>query len=232
MQTKKDLTNKHHHLKDFIKQLDFNKPKLKKIEYLMHGLFMSIKKGEGFDFNEVREYVIGDDLRHISWNTTAKTGTLYTKEYFGEKEIRTYFVVDISNSIFCGNKLETTVCLLAFLLDIACKFSEKIGALFFSDNIKYHFPLTSANTQANIIYKTFLNTITNIKKKITTNPSVTNFSYAMDFTKRYFPKRGLLFLISDFIIIKNFEKPVYEVSDHQNLYTFQVFVDNDIKLPY
>lgn len=218
-------------LKDFVKHLDLNKPKLKKIEYLLHGLYQSLRKGEGFDFNEVREYIIGDDLRHISWSTTAKTGTLHTKEYFGEKEIRTFFILDISNSVFCGNKLETTTNLLAFLLHIACNFSEKIGGLFFSEDIKYNFPFVESNIQANIIFKTFLNMTSKIKEKIIKHPTMTNMSLALDFTKRYFQKKGLLFLISDFISIKNWEKSVYLTSEHQNIYTFQVYDETDIKLP-
>src|SRR3989338_7301583 len=72
-------------LKDFIRQINLHSPRLKKIEALLHGRFESINKGDGFNFNEIREYKIGDDLRNISWTTTAKTGDLHIKEYFSEK---------------------------------------------------------------------------------------------------------------------------------------------------
>ena len=114
-------------LKDFIRQINLNKDKLKKIEAILQGAFQSSKSGSGFDFNEIREYKIGDDLRHISWTATARTGTLQTKEYYAEKEIYSYFLIDVSNSMFCGNKPEPFIKSFAYLLNMAAGFSEKIG---------------------------------------------------------------------------------------------------------
>src|SRR3989338_8673711 len=179
-------------LKDFLRQINLNKDKLKKIEALLVGAFRSNKFGSGFDFNEIREYKMGDDLRHISWNATAKTGSLQTKEYFTEKEIRSYFLVDISSSMLCGNKLEALVKLLAFLLNLSSTFSEKTGGVFFSDDIKHHFPVMEANTQANVIFQTFINFIDNLNDKIPTSRVNTNLSKALGFTKKYFCKKGLI----------------------------------------
>ena len=189
-------------LQEFLRQIDPNKAKLKKIEAILHGAYQSTKSGPGFDFNEIREYKMGDDLRHISWNATAKTGTLQVKEYFTEKEMRSYFLIDISNSMFCGNKMESFVQLVAFLLNFATSFSEKIGGVFFSNDIKYHFPMMSSSTQANIMFQTFLNLINNLSSKITPFTN-TDIYKAIEFTKRYFNKKCLIFLISDFINISH-----------------------------
>ena len=221
-------------LSEFLRQIDLNKIKLKKIEALLHGSFQSTINGPGFDFNEIREYRIGDDLRHISWNATAKTGNLQTKEYFSEKEIRSYFLIDISNSMFCGNKIDPFIQLVAYLLNLACGFSEKIGGVFFSENIQCQFPLGMPNTQANVIFQTFINYYNNLNQKITVEPSTTNLSKALEFTKKYFSKKGIVFIISDFLnfsTITNWEKIIYDAAQKQNIYSFQIYDPLDFELP-
>ena len=217
-------------LKEFLRQIDPNNSKLKKIEALLHGTFQSTGLGTGFDFNEIREYKIGDDLRHISWSATAKTSNLHTKEYFAEKEIRSYFLVDISNSMFCGNKLDPFVQLMAFLLNVSSTFSEKIGGIFFSNEIKCHFPTAQANSQANIIFQTLINIFNNLNEKITTVPSITSLSKALEFSKQYFHKKGMIFLISDFINISNWEKAIYQTVQKHNIYSFQIYDRLDFSL--
>ena len=226
-----DNTKNEFTLKEFIRQIDLNSYKLKKIEAALHGTFKSTISGTGLDFNEIREYRIGDDLRHISWASTAKTGTLQTKEYFAEKEIRSYFLIDISNSMFCGNKLEPFVQLFAFLLNLSCSFSEKIGGLFFSNEIKYHFPTRESLSQANIIFQAFLDFFNNIKKDSLNTSTNTNLSKAIEFTNRYFVKKGMIFIISDFVNIANWEKIIYETSQKQNIYSFQIYDSIDFSLP-
>ena len=220
-----------HSLKEFIRLLNLNSPKLKKIESLLSGKFSSIQTGSGYDFNEIREYKIGDDLRHISWNATAKTGTLHTKEYYAEKEVKTYFLIDISNSMLCGNKLSPLIQLFAFLLNISCGFSEKVGGLFFSDDIKYNFPMAQSSSQANIMFQSFLNIKENFKDKITNFPCTTNLSRALELTKKHFCKKGLIILISDFIGLTNWEKSIYNATVNQNIYSFQIYDPVDYELP-
>lgn len=218
-------------LKEFIRQIDLNKSKLKKIESLLAGPFQSTKIGTGFDFNEIREYKMGDDLRHISWSTTAKTGTLHTKEYFAEKEITSYFLIDISNSMLCGNKLDPFVQLFAFLLNLSSRLSEKIGGVFFSHDINYIFPIEHANTQANIIFQTFINFIYDINKKVSIPSTYTNLYKALEFTQKHFHKKGFVYLISDFVNLANWEKSIFQTSQKQNIYSFQIYDPIDFQLP-
>ena len=224
--TKRDIP-----LKEFLRQINLNQEKLKKIYGFLHGNFQSIVHGIGYDFNEIREYKIGDDLRHISWNATAKTNTLQTKEYFAEKELSSFFLIDISNSMFCGNKTEPFIQLFAFMLNLSCSFSEKIGGLLFTDDIKYYFPLKASTPQANIIFQTFLNYFNNISKENPSNPQITDFSKALEFANKAFTKKGLVFIISDFLNLLHWEKTIYETAQKQNIYSFQIYDHIDFILP-
>lgn len=228
----KNSYEKPHSLKDFIRHIDLNKSKLKKIEALLHGYFQSVSTGSGFDFNEIREYKIGDDLRHISWSTTAKTGALHTKEYYAEKEVRSYFLIDVSSSMFCGNKLEPFIQIFAFLLNLSISFSEKIGGVFFSDDIKCYFPLSQANSQANIMFETLLDIAKDPKNKTFSPLSFnTNLYKALEFTKKSLCKKGLIYILSDFVNLTGWEKSIFQASQNQNIYSFQIYDPIDFNLP-
>lgn len=218
-------------LKDFLRQIDLNRNKLKKIEAVICGHFQSNKSGPGFDFNEIREYKMGDDLRHISWKATAKTGKLQTKEYFAEKEFKSFILVDVSSSMFCGNKLETFLKTVAFSLNIASTFSEKMGSIFFSENIKHHFPISHTKSQANIIFESLIDYYHNLNNKISNESTQTNIYKALDFTKQFFSKKGVIFIISDFVNLHNFEKIFFETASKQNIYLFQIYDQIDYELP-
>ena len=222
-------------LKDFTKFIDLNNKKLKKIEAMLFGNFQSTKFGSGFDFNEIREYKMGDDLRHISWSTTAKTGNLHTKEYYSEKEIRTYFLLDISNSMLCGNKLEPFLKLFAYLLLISNGFSEKTGGIFFTSKIKYNFQLGQAKTQTNLMFQTLIDILMNlnVNEKEMTSYNKTNIGKALEFSNEYFKKKGLVFIISDFVSLlpENWQKILFNTSQKQNIYSFQIYDPLDFELP-
>jgi len=173
-------------LKEFIRHIEIKSPKLLKIEGLLSGYFKSTQSGPGFDFNEIREYKIGDDLRHISWSSTAKTGKLHTKEYFAEKEVRAYFLIDISSSMFCGNKLEPFINLFAYLLNKSQSFCEKIGGTFFADDIKYQFDVREVYSGSNIMFQTFFEYWNKLKDKIPMSKVQTDLSKGINFAKRYF----------------------------------------------
>ncbi len=224
-------SNEEYSLKDFLRQINFENPKLKKIDALLCGSFRSSKTGIGFDFNEIREYKMGDDLRHISWSTTAKTGILHTKEYYAEKEVTTFFLIDISNSMFCGNKLEPFINLVAYLLNLSSSFSEKVGGLFFDSDIRGHFPLSMSKSQSNLMFQSLMHVYNNISTKITNSTNHTNLAQALELTKQYFQKKGLIFLISDFINLAGWEKNIYEMVKKQNLYSFQIYDPLDFILP-
>lgn len=222
-----------YNLQNFLHQLNLNPKKLKKIEALFQGAFHSNIPGSGFDFNEIREYQAGDDLRHISWSATARTGGLQTKVFNSEKEVFSYFLIDISSSMFSGNKFSSFLKLVAFLLKLSCNFSEKIGGVYFSDEIKYLFPFLQASTHANIMFETLISYINKSpnEKNILSQSYLTNFVKPLEYTRGYFSRKGFVFVISDLLNLNNWEKSFYDISQKQNLYLFQIYDPVDFELP-
>jgi len=108
------------------------------------GEYHSVFKGKGMEFSEVREYVPGDDVRDIDWNVTAKTGVPHTKKFTEERELTVIFMIDVSASEHFGTKArpksEVTAEICALLAFAAIKNNDRVGVLFFTDEVEKFIP--------------------------------------------------------------------------------------------
>jgi len=108
------------------------------------GQYHSVFKGRGMDFDEVREYVPGDEIRSIDWNVTARTGRPFVKKYTEERELTLLLLVDLSASGHFGSRLSTkreraaeVASVLAFS---AIRNNDKVGLILFTDEIEQYLP--------------------------------------------------------------------------------------------
>ena len=110
----------------------------------LSGDYHSTFKGQGVEFDEVRPYVAGDDVRTIDWNVTARTGQPFIKRFSEERELTVLFLVDISGSQSYGSvmrsKAELAAEVTALLALTAIKNQDKIGLILFSDRIVKYIP--------------------------------------------------------------------------------------------
>ena len=106
---------------------------------LLLGTYRSVFKGSGLDFEEVREYEPGDDIRTIDWNVTARMGVPYIKKYREERALNVYLAVDVSASSWFGTgrqtKRELTADVAALLGVAAVHNYDRVGLVLFSDRI-------------------------------------------------------------------------------------------------
>ena len=108
---------------------------------LFSGEYHSTFKGQGMEFEEVRQYEPGDDIRLIDWNVTARTGYPHVKKFREERELSVIFLVDASSSGSFGTKerfkADTAAELCAVLAFSAIKNNDKVGMIIFTDQIEY-----------------------------------------------------------------------------------------------
>lgn len=112
----------------------------KLVENLFAGNYHSVFKGPGLEFDEVRDYEYGDDIRFIDWNVSSRMNSPHTKTFREERELTLFMVVDISASLTLGNrkisKQETAGTIFALLALAAVANDDKVGSLLFADNIE------------------------------------------------------------------------------------------------
>jgi uncharacterized protein (DUF58 family) len=158
------------------------------------GQYESIFKGRGMEFDEVREYQPGDDIRTIDWNVTARTGWLHVKKYVEERELTVLIVFDASGSFDFGTglrlKRELAAEVGAVLAFSATRNNDKVGLLVFTDKIETFVPPRKGRTHVLRIIREILH--------FTPSSHGTDLALALEYAMRVMRRHTVMFLISDF----------------------------------
>ena len=178
--------------------------KVGKIRILTHRLiddqlagdYHSTFKGQGVEFDEVRPYIAGDDVRTIDWNVTARTGVPYIKRYSEERELTILFLVDVSGSQSYGSrsrsKMELAAEVTALLALTAIRNQDKIGLVLFSDKIVKYIPPRKGRDSVMRLVREVLAAEDEAK-------GGTDVEGVLKFLNGVQKRRAVVFLVSDFI---------------------------------
>lgn len=183
-------------MKAIVKKIRKYEIKIRKaINSQMQGDFHSIFKGSGLEFDDVRTYQYGDDVRTIDWNVTAKGHGTFVKTFIETKEQTIFFLLDVSGSQEIGdpshNKLDTSKEICGVLSLVALKESSKVGLICFSDQKERFIKPAKGNVQ--------LHEIINGMYDLKPESSKTDIGNAISYTLNAIKKRSVIFIISDFI---------------------------------
>ena len=159
------------------------------------GKYHSAFKGRGMAFSEVREYRVGDDVRDIDWNVTARSRQLHIKIYEEERELTMMLLIDVSGSRMFGTteklKKNTITEIAAVLAFSAAQNNDKVGCIFFSDRVEKFIPPKKGRAHVLMI----------IKELISFMPenNGTDISEGLRYLTNILKKRSTAFVLSDFM---------------------------------
>jgi len=162
---------------------------------MMVGAYLSRFKGRGMDFEELREYMPGDDVRSIDWNVTNRMGRPFVKRYREERELSVVLAVDVSASSAFGSlrrtKREFAVEIAATLAISAARSSDKVALLLFTDKVELFVPPRKGRRHILRI----------IREMLTFEPMQrgTDIAAAMVFLNHVMRRRSIVFLLTDFL---------------------------------
>jgi len=166
----------------------------KKINTMFSGEYRSAFKGYGLSFDSVREYIPGDDVRSIDWNVSARMNHLYIKEYIEERELSIVLIVDVSASTLFGSgrsKRDVVLEFVTFMLHLAQMNNDRISVILFSDRIeKYLKPRKGRKFVLKVLDEILM---------IRPSGKGTDLPAALDFFQQVTRKRGIVFVVSDFL---------------------------------
>ena len=169
----------------------------KLIDDQLAGDYHSTFKGQGVEFDEVRPYQVGDDVRTIDWNVTAKTGVPYIKRFAEERELTILFLVDVSGSQSYGSvrrsKMELAAEVTALLALTAIRNQDKIGLVLFSDRIVKYIPPRKGRDSVMRLVREVLAAEDDAQ-------GGTDIEGALKFLNGVQKRRAVVFLVSDFIL--------------------------------
>ncbi len=214
-------------MKEILKKLRKYEIRVRKaINSQMQGDFHSIFKGSGLEFDDVRAYQYGDDVRTIDWNVTSKGHGTFVKTFIEEKEQTVMFILDVSASQEIGKvnqqKIDLGKEITALLSISAVKESSSVGLLSFSDQKeKYIKPGKGMKHSYEI-----LNSIFNLKP----SSRKTDLNAAIRFALGMIKRRAVIFLISDFID-ENYLHSLKGMARKHDLVVIQLFDQRESKMP-
>ena len=191
------------------------------------GEYHSAFKGRGMSFAEVREYQIGDDVRDIDWNVTARTNRPHTKVYEEERELTVMMLVDVSGSSKFGTDLRTQRELLTEIVATvafsALQNNDKVGLILFSDMIEKYIPPKKGRKHILYIIRELLNF----------DPShlQTNVRAGLEFLMQVQRRHCIGFLLSDFIDTPDFETQLSIATQKHDIVAVKAYDQRMKELP-
>jgi len=193
---------------------------------VMSGSYKSHFKGQGVQFSEHRQYVAGDDVRHIDWKVSARTREPLVKKFDEERELNVFLVIDLSLSGGFGskNKLKSEVIaeVASVLAHAATMTGDKIGALIFSGKVEKMIPPKKGRSHV-------LRIVRDILAHESTSRG-TGLQSALDMTARIMKHSGVVFILSDFIA-ENYALSLKRLSRKHDVVAFRVQDGHEWNVP-
>ena len=190
------------------------------------GEYESVFKGQGITFDEVREYQVGDEIRTIDWNVTARMGQAYIKKYVEERELVMMLVVDVSASTSFGSiaetKAEIAAEIAALLAFSAIKNNDKVGLICFTDTVEHFVAPRKGKRHV-------LRVVRDILRFQPQQPG-TNIETALTFVDKVLKPHSVVFLISDFKDT-GYEKQLHLTSKRHSLIAITLQDRRELELP-
>jgi uncharacterized protein (DUF58 family) len=191
---------------------------------LFSGEYHSTFKGQGMEFEEVRQYEPGDDIRLIDWNVTARTGYPHVKKFREERELSVIFLVDASSSGTFGTKerfkADAAAELCAVLAFSAIKNNDKVGMIIFTDKIEKFIPPKKGKAHVLRLIREIL--------YFKPEGTQTDIKGALEYFNRVIKKKSVVFLVSDFLS-EDYLKPLQIANNKHDVIAIKISDPREIK---
>jgi uncharacterized protein (DUF58 family) len=198
----------------------------KAVNDLLAGEYHSVFKGQGMEFEEVREYQIGDEVRSIDWNVTARMGEPYVKRFREERELTVLFAVDLSASGEFGStdklKNEVAAEICALLAFSAIKNNDKVGLIVFTDTVELFVPPAKGTSHVLRLIRDLLG--------FKPRQARTDITAAVEFLGKVAQKKAVVFLVSDFLET-GFERALRTIGKRHDLIAVSIADPVELKMP-
>jgi uncharacterized protein (DUF58 family) len=163
----------------------------KLVDEVFSGEYRSGFRGKGLAFENIRQYMPGDEVRSIDWNVTARLNKAYVKQFCEEREMNMFLLIDMSRSNSFGRKKEFIAEISATLAFSATRNNDRVGVVFFTGKVEKLIPSKSGKKHVLSIIENILN--------FKPQQADTNLANALSYFNRIEKKRSVVFLISDFL---------------------------------
>ncbi len=202
---------------------------IRRLDGLLQGDYRSLFYGYGVDFADLREYQPEDDVRYIDWNVTARMATPYVRQYLEDREITAWFLLDLSPSVDFGQvqhlKRAVLIDYVATLARLLTRHGNRVGAMFYGQGVERVIPAKGGRLQSLRLIHDLMHYPPVPRAAFT---DLTPLIQTALYTLR---RRSLVFLISDFISVPGWERPLSLLTRRHEVLAVRVWDPREVDLP-
>jgi uncharacterized protein (DUF58 family) len=193
---------------------------------MLIGTYRSVFRGSGLEFEEVREYEQGDDVRSIDWNVTARMGSPFIKKYREDRELAIFLAVDVSSSTWFGSaarsKRELAAEVGTLLTAVALRNNDRVGLVLFSDRVERYLPPRSGREHLPRVIRELLSAAP-VRAR-------TEMGEAVRFLRNVTKKHAVVFVLSDFLDV-DFSAPLRRLAQKHDVIALTLNDPREVELP-
>lgn len=203
----------------------------RRVDSLLAGDYRSAFKGSGMEFEEVRQYVPGDDVRRIDWNVTARSGEAYLKEFREERELTLLILIDVSGSVRFGSggrdgrtdKRLQIARAAGGLAYAALRSNDRVGLVTFTDRVEHYLPPRKSRGHGWAVIRAAF--------EHTPEGHGTDLAAALSFTSRVLRRRSLVAIVSDFLSPGRYAEALGAIARRHRVHALLVHDPAEAALP-
>ena len=202
---------------------------VRRLDGLLQGDYRSLFHGYGLDFSDLREYQLEDDIRYIDWNVTARMDRPYVRQYYEDRALTAWFLLDLSPSMNFGSfstlKRGVLLDFVAVMARLLTRHGNRVGAVLHDGHGRRVIPAGGGRMQV-------LRLIHEISRESATgNVPVTDVGALLDAGLRLIRKRSLVFVVSDFISVAGWERRLRLMNQKHEVVGVRVLDPSELQLP-
>ncbi|MDE3089290.1 MAG: DUF58 domain-containing protein [Chloroflexota bacterium] len=202
---------------------------IRRLDGLLQGDYRSLFFGHGLDLADIREYQFGDDIRRIDWNVTARMDVPYVREYFEDREISAWFLLDLSPSVDFGTvqrlKRNLLIDFVATMARVLTRHGNRVGAILYDSRVERVIPDSGGRPQVLRMINDLLAT-----PRLPRAP-LTDLSRLFQAAYNAIKRRSLIFVVSDFISAPGWDKPLGLLSQRHEVLGVRISDPRETDLP-
>jgi uncharacterized protein (DUF58 family) len=201
---------------------------IRRLDGRLQGNYRTLLRGHGTDFRDVREYEVGDDVRHVDWNVTARMDEMFVRQYTEDRELTAWLLLDHSASMSFGPTHRTKERVLsevaATIAQLLVRTGNKIGAIVYDNDVVRTIPPRQGRPQV-------LRLLDELLRPAGGGGMVTDLRKLLDTAARQIRRRSLVVVVSDFISEPGWERSLLRLTERHEVVAVRLVDPRELELP-
>jgi uncharacterized protein (DUF58 family) len=202
---------------------------IRRLDGLLQGDYRTLFRAFGLDLADLREYQFHDDVRHIDWNVTARLQVPHVREYYADREVTAWFLLDLSASLDFGSstvrKRALSVELVGVLGRLLTRHGNRVGAVLYSDEVDAVIPARAGRRQVLELLDRML------RPARVQRGRETRLAVLLEQAQKLIKRRSLVFIVSDFISTPGWEKAIALLARRHEVTAVRLYDPLELELP-